>query len=397
MGENWCNFQKGLFYSALLNPGEMNALLYTSSKQNWLLRYKLHHIPFWALYHFTWWTVALGNPMKAFAAIFFTASILKFLFYVIFQALAVYFNLYYLIPKYLEKGRFTQYMVFLLLTTIGVSVLIIPGYYLSAYLAGQTMQEAYGPNGDCFYGYLGTSLPSTLAAMTLAMSIKLGKNWLQTQRKQQLLEKEKLETELNFLKHQFNPHFLFNTINSIFFLIHKNPDMASASLAKFSELLRYQLYECNDKQILLSREISYMENSIELERLRQNDNVEVTLDIDQENSSQWGIAPFILMTFVENAFKHVSKHADKPNWIRMHLEQEGERLYFTVSNSTSDMASNDIVHYGGIGLKNVQRRLDLIYPGQYSLDIQHHNDRFDVSLQLHLTALELSQPLQKIA
>ncbi|PSL27612.1 sensor histidine kinase [Chitinophaga ginsengisoli] len=375
----------------------MNALLHNPSKQNWLLRYKLHHIPFWALYHFIWWTVALGNPVKAFAAIFFTAFILKFLFYVIFQALAVYFNLYYLIPKYLEKGRFTQYIVFLLLTIIGVSLLVIPGYYLSAYVSGQTMQQAYGPNGDCFYGYLGNTLPSTLAAMTLAMSIKLGKNWLQTQRKQQLLEKEKLETELNFLKHQFNPHFLFNTINSIFFLIHKNPDMASASLAKFSELLRYQLYECNDKQILLSKEISYMENSIELERLRQNDNVEVILDIDQEDSNQWGIAPFILMTFVENAFKHVSKHTDKPNWIRIRLTQEGETLNFVVSNSTFDVTSNDIVHYGGIGLKNVQRRLDLIYPGQHSLDIQHHNDRFDVRLQLHLTAGELPQPLQKIA
>ncbi|WP_149695950.1 sensor histidine kinase [Chitinophaga sp. CF418] len=375
----------------------MNALLNYPSKQNWLLTYKLHHIPFWALYHFTWWTVAMGNPVKAFTAIFLTPFILKFLFYLISQALAVYFNLYYLIPKYLERGRFTQYMILLLLTVIGASILVIPGYYLSAFLSGQTMQQAYGVNGDCFYGYLGNTLPSTLAAMTLAMSIKLGKNWLQTQRKQQLLEKEKLETELNFLKHQFNPHFLFNTINSIFFLIHKNPDMASASLAKFSELLRYQLYECNDKQILLSREISYMENSIELERLRQNDNVEVILDIDLENSSQWGIAPFILMTFVENAFKHVSKHTNQPNWIRIDLEQEGEQLNFAVSNSTSDVASNDIVHYGGIGLKNVQRRLDLIYPGQYSLDIQHHNDRFDVRLQLYLTVLEQPLPMQKIA
>lgn len=375
----------------------MNALSYYPSKQNWLLRNKLHHIPFWALYHYIWWTVGMGNPVKAATAIFLSPFILKYLFYVVFQALAVYFNLYYLIPKYLETGRFTHYMIFLLLTIIGASLLIIPGYYLSAFVSGQTMQQAYGANGDCFYGYLGTSLPSTLAAMTLAMSIKLGKNWLQTQRKQQLLEKEKLETELNFLKHQFNPHFLFNTINSIFFLIHKNPDMASASLAKFSELLRYQLYECNDKQILLSKEISYMENSIGLEKLRQNDNVEVSLQMELEDSNQWGIAPFILMTFVENAFKHVSKHADQPNWIRIQLEQDGERLDFSVSNSTSDVVISDIVRYGGIGLKNVQRRLDLIYPGQYSLDIQHNNNSFDVRLQLRLTALELPHPLQKIA
>lgn len=117
------------------------------------------------------------------------------------------------------------------------------------------VQWTYGS----FYNCLGEAIPSTIASITLAMSIKLTKNWLQTERRKQLLEKEKLETELKFLKHQFNPHFLFNSINSIFFLIHKNPDMASASLAKFSELLRHQLYEYNDQQIPLHKEISYLE------------------------------------------------------------------------------------------------------------------------------------------
>jgi LytS/YehU family sensor histidine kinase len=215
------------------------------------------------------------------------------------------------------------------------------------------------------------------------MSIKLAKNWLQTQRRQQLLEKEKLETELNFLKYQFNPHFLFNTINSIFFLIHKNPDKASASLAKFSELLRHQLYECNDTQIPLSQEIAYLENIIDLEKLRQNDNVEVTFDVDKENNLT--IAPFILMTFVENAFKHISKHTDQLNWIRIGLHID-DKLHFSVSNSTSDKVT-DIVHYGGIGLKNVRRRLDLIYPGQYSLDIQNNTTSFEVNLQLQYDKL----------
>lgn len=375
----------------------MNAFLYNPSTQNWFYRYRLYHIPFWGLYHFIWWTVAIGNPFKAASAIFLTAFVMKYLFYVVIQAAAAYFNLYYLIPKYLEKDRFALYISYLLLTILTASLLIIPGYYLSAFLAGQTMEQAYGKAGDCFYQFLGNSIPSTLAAMTLAMSIKLGKNWLQTQRKQQLLEKEKLETELTFLKHQFNPHFLFNTINSIFFLIHKNPDMASASLAKFSELLRYQLYECNDTQILLSKEISYMENSIELERLRQNDNMDVNVEIDHQEAGQWGIAPFILMTFVENAFKHVSRHVDRPNWINIRLMHTGEELTFSVSNSTADAMNQDVVYCGGIGLKNVQRRLDLIYAGLYQLDIQHEDNRFEVNLKLRLSPLTVPQVLQKIA
>jgi two-component system LytT family sensor kinase len=364
--------------------------------KSWLFRYKLYHIPFWFLYNYLWWVVAIGNPVKAANAILFTAFSIKFGFYVIFPALAVYFNLYFLLPKYLEKGRYALYISFLVMTILCASILVIPGYYLSAYASGKTIEQAYGA-GSCYFGFFGTALSSTVASMTLAMSIKLTKNWLQTQRRQQLLEKEKLETELKFLKNQFNPHFLFNTINSIFFLIHKNPDVASASLAKFSDLLRYQLYECNDKQILLSKEIGYMENSIELEKLRQNDNMEVSFQVDQQLPRQLGIAPFILMTFVENAFKHVSKHTDRPNWIRIKVGMEGQQLDFSVANSISDTAVSEVVRYGGIGLQNVQRRLDLIYPGQYELGIQRNSAHFEVRLRLRLSGMLMAQPLQRSA
>jgi LytS/YehU family sensor histidine kinase len=221
--------------------------------------------------------------------------------------------------------------------------------------------------------------------MTLAMSIKLTKNWIQAARKQQVMEKEKLETELKFLKYQFNPHFLFNSINSIFFLIHKNPDMASDSLAKFSGLLRYQLYECNDQQISLDKEITYLKNFIELEKLRQNNNVEVIFEVEQPGTEYLGIAPFILMTFVENAFKHVSKHSNAPNWISIKLKTIDQQLQLLITNSTSPDEANEAVTYGGIGLKNVQRRLDLVYPGQYELNIQHTDNCFEVKLQLKLS------------
>lgn len=374
----------------------MNASVYSELKQRWFIRYKLYHIPFWFLYNYFLWAVTIGNPVKAASTILFTPFIIKYSFYVVFPALAAYVNLYFLIPRYLEKSRFGLYILLLLLTMVVTSICIIPGYYITAYASHSTIQALYGANA-CMFLFFGTAFPATFASMTLAMSIKLTKNWIQTQRRQQLLEKEKLETELNFLKYQFNPHFLFNTINSIFFLIHKNPDMASASLAKFSELLRYQLYECNDKQILLSKEISYLENSIELEKLRQNDNIDISFQQNLQQADQLGIAPFILMTFVENAFKHVSKHTDQPNWIRIKLYLQQQQLHFSVNNSTSHNALNDVVRYGGIGLKNVQRRLDLLYPGQYDLNIQSNHNSFEVKLRLQLAELELPQPLQKTA
>lgn len=370
----------------------MNAAYHTRG-QHWFIRYKLYHIPFWLIYHYCWWATTIGSPVKAASSIFSPYAV-KFLFYVIFQALAVYFNLYFLIPRYLEKNRLVEYISYLLLTILCAAACIVPGYYLSSILSGRSLKELYGAETfNLYYLYTGGPLSTTAASMTLAMSIKLAKSWLQTRQRHQQLEKEKLETELNFLKYQFNPHFLFNTINSIFFLIHKNPDMASASLAKFSELLRHQLYECNDRQILLSKEVAYLENSIGLEKLRQNDNVEVSLHVDQLPFEDLGIAPFILMTFVENAFKHVSKETDRPNWIRIALHLDGHDLDFSVSNSIAQSAFTEVVHYGGIGLKNVQRRLDLIYAGQYDLDIQSNNTCFQVRLRLRLSELIMPLPV----
>ncbi|GAB3494783.1 histidine kinase [Spirosoma knui] len=371
----------------------MPALSNSSPNQNWFFNYKLYHLPFWFVYHYVSWVITWGNPVTVFHTIIILPYALKYSFYVIFQALAVYFNLYFLVPAFLEKSRFVPYIAYFLLTVLCATFCIAGGYYFSAFVSGKTIQKLFGESA-CYYQFLGNALPSTMASMTLAMSIKLTKNWIQTRKRQQLLEKEKLETELKFLRSQFNPHFLFNTINSIFFLIHKNPDMASASLAKFSELLRYQLYECNDQQIPLSKEIAYLENFIELEKLRQNSNVKVTIDIKTHYVDHLGIAPFIVMTFVENAFKHVSRHGNQLNWITIRLALNGQQLSLFVANSTAIEPDNVVIQYGGIGLQNVQRRLDLLYPEQYTLNIQQRPDSFEVTLRVLLTERVSSSPLQ---
>jgi LytS/YehU family sensor histidine kinase len=326
---------------------------------------------------------------------FYSVFVVKGFFYMIFPAFAVYFNLYFLIPRYLQKGRYGWYIFLLVLTTAVCSFLIVPGYFISAWLAGSTGQKMFGitPNWNGIYHAAKEEpMKTTIATITLGMSIKLTKNWIETRRRQQELEKEKLETELKFLKYQFNPHFLFNSINSIFFLIHKNQDMASASLAKFSELLRHQLYESNDPLIPISKEIAYLQNFIELEKLRQNPNLEVVFDVDAEgNIDRLGIAPFILMTFVENAFKHVSHDKDRLNSINIKLDVDHKNLTANITNTTSPDEGKQVVSYGGIGLQNVQRRLDLVYPNVYQLDIDRQPDRFTVKLQLQLDVMELKE------
>ena len=388
-------------------------------KVNRLFEYKLHHLLFWAIYHYCWWTIAMGNPVKSAVAIFGSFFFIKYIFYVVASTVCVCLNLYVLMPRYLEKGKIAAYVTWLSACILTMSALIVPGYYLTAAAMGQSVRQVFQLRDDPFVQLFFTNaFPAMLASMTLGMSIKLTNKWIQTRRRQQLLEKEKLESELKFLKYQFNPHFLFNTINSIFFLIHKNPDKASASLAKFSELLRHQLYECNDMQIDLAKEISYLENFIQLQRLRQNDDVAVSFRMKRRQADNLGIAPFILMTFVENAFKHVSTHADKPNWINIDLQIHRQELNFSISNSCSpDAVAPNGVHPGsfngrhtvssngsgdlngtypgpypgdpakpgGIGLSNVRRRLDLLYDGQYRLNIQNNNSSFDVDLQLQLS------------
>lgn len=353
---------------------------------DWVFKYKLYHLPFWALYHYLWWALYMGSAWEAANNLLLLPTGIKFSFYVIFQAIGVYFNLYFLIPRYLERGRYVQYIGYLLLTIVCTASFIVLGYYVGARFSDRDIKELFNLRSSSFFFlFKSNTLDSTMASMALAMSIKLTKNWIESKRKQELLEKEKLETELKFLKSQFNPHFLFNTINSIFVLIHKNPDMASESLAKFSNLLRYQLYECNEQQIPLAHELAYLENFIELERLRQDENFEIEVQIEQGNS-QLMIAPFILMPFVENAFKHISPSKNQRNWVQLGLKLDQNQLQFEIVNSVSSSyyATPALLDYGGIGLKNVQRRLDLIYPDQFDLNIQEKEDLFQVNLRLNL-------------
>lgn len=322
--------------------------------------------------------------------------VLQLLFYIPILLLAVGFNLYVLIPRYLEKGRFRAYIFVLIATLFGASLCIVSGYYVTAFLARSTVSQLYGP-GLCSYYFFGNAMPAVFASLTFSLCIKMTRVWIQTQRRQQLLEKEQLETELNFLKQQFNPHFLFNTINSIFFLIHKKPDTASGSLARFSDLLRYQLYECNVPRIALIKEINYLKNCIELEKLRQNENVRVSLELDDYPGDELCIAPFMLVTFVENAFKHVSKEPGLPNWITIRLKVDRHRLNFFVSNSKSPGTIGTVFHNSGIGLKNVRRRLDLLYPGRHELKIESDGVSFEVHLDLDLSPIAQDENFDYLA
>lgn len=355
-------------------------------KKSWFFRYKLYHLPFWFAYHCMLWTLTIGSLQTVLANIFFSPLSAKFFVGVVFHAAGVYFNLYSLIPRLLERGRYVAYVACLLLTIGCMSVLLVSGYYASAALSEKTFHEIFGRGPSEFLFFLTAyTLPSSVASTTLGMSVKLAKKWLEAKRRERLLEREKLETELKFLRSQFNPHFLFNTINSIFVLIRKNPDLASEALAKFSDLLRYQLYECNEHQIPLRQELGYLRNFIELQRLRlSSDGPELFLAVDDGHDAGLTVAPFVLIPFVENAFKHVS-HSTGRGWIRIRVETHNDRLHLCVANSVSAKpGSVALLPSGGVGLANVQRRLNLTYPDGHRLSVGHTETEYRVDLLLYL-------------
>ncbi|KZS42359.1 hypothetical protein AWE51_02650 [Aquimarina aggregata] len=353
-----------------------------------ITKYKGHHIAFWAIYHFAWWSIYTGSIWGVLETFEQPYSIVKYLGYVIFQAFAVYFCLYVLIPRYLEKRQYLIFVGLLTLTIIVTSICISTNYYISGWIAGKSTYELFNIHPASFVTiFKQNAFPSSVAAMTLGMSIKLAKNWQESQKRQQILEKEKLETELKFLKSQFNPHFLFNTINSIFVLIDKNTEMASESLVKFSGLLRYQLYECNTSTIPLEKELSYIASFMELESLRQNENFNLETVFPQTLDKDLVIAPFILIPFIENAFKHLSEDKKLKKWIRLTINVLGNELIFNLTNSANydvrDYQLNEKM-YGGLGLKNVQRRLDILYPDNFTLLISKDEDAYAVQLKLNL-------------
>jgi hypothetical protein len=360
-----------------------------------ITKYKLYHLLFWFFYHYFWWSLTSGSMVEAAQNILYSNYTTKFLFYVIMQAMGVYFNLYYLIPRFLQKGKYLIYVPALLITVLFTSAGIIGGYYLNSIVVGVPFEELFQKplSGSGFYElFKSNALPSTLASMTLAMSIKLTKNWMASEKHRNTIEKEKLQTELKFLRSQFNPHFLFNTINSIFVLIHKDQDEASNALAKFSELLRYQLYECNASFISLDQELNYLENFIELQKLRQDrTNLELNIELNKITNYNLKIAPFLLMPFVENAFKHVSHHKSSKNWITIKLRVTGKELLFQVSNSSAILEVALESDTSGIGLHNVKRRLELLYANAHTLNIIKDNSKHKVELSLQLSEIPLEK------
>jgi two-component system, LytTR family, sensor kinase len=255
---------------------------------------------------------------------------------------------------------------------IGV-VLLVSSLGIATYM-NNVFAETYGG----FLSFFAIGFSSTAGTVGGLGAAKLIADRIRKDKLEQQIEKEKLEHELRYLKAQVNPHTLFNAINSIYVLIEKDAKLAGDTLIRLSNLLRFQLYECSADNISIEQELEYLTNFIELEKIRKGKKVKVCVE-KQGSFSGYLIAPFVLIPFIENAFKHVSMFRDKPNEIKIEFSKDQEKLNVSISNTVDNKVDES---GGGIGLKNVSRRLELLYPQQHDLKISKTAELFHINLTL---------------
>lgn len=297
---------------------------------------------------------------------------------VIVFAVVVYVNLLFLFPTYLKPGKYWTYLAAL----VGIAVIFTPLELVIKYLLFSTREAIQIDLIDNMEAYfLGNFLVGGVSSVGKIMT-----DWIAENRKKQQAQNESMQSELRFLKSQINPHFLFNTLNSLYALTLKKSDKAPDIVIKLSEMMRYMLYECNEPQVPLRKEINYLKNYLDLERLRQRDNIEITLEVTGSVTDQ-EVAPLLLIPFLENSFKHGINAAIQGGFVRAKLAVEERSLRFDLENSKGSVlprAPDAARPSGGIGLKNVRRRLTLLYPDRHKLTVRETPSTYAIHLNLDL-------------
>ena len=313
--------------------------MYTIFKKRWL-----YHVIFWVCYYSWYCYFILYTTYQIKSPVFY----LQIMLFYPFDICLVYFNFYVLIPRFLKTKKYFIY-----------ACLVFTGVFIDACVDASIRQ---------FYAHLGVT-----------SAIYLAKQWIENQRLQSEREKTYLQTELNFLKTQINPHFFFNTLNNLYSLALNRSEQTPEVILKLSHLMSYMLYESNEARVSLEKEVNYLQDYADLEKLRFGQRLTIHFEIEG-NMEGVLIPPMILILFVENCFKHGLK--DNIDQVRVDIELKVQSgcLFFSIKNPVSAYIASTGV--SGIGLKNVRRRLDLLFQTNYELIITDDKQEYAVSLKM---------------
>lgn len=339
------------------------------SKNFWL------HISFWCVYlSFSLYQVTVFQ--RRFDSFDWNKGLTLLFIQFVLTLIIAYFNYFFLLPRFLKHKSWGRYILEFVVPLI---IVILARINLHRYIIdGYTYQDRYAYS---------TMFVVQSVIITLFIAIFIGflrfvRDWFEFEATKKEVENEKLTAELNFLKAQINPHFLFNTLNNLYYLAYSKSPNTTEVISKLSQVMRYMIHDSNHPRVLLTKEIEYMENYIDLERLRLNDQTTINFKI-QGNTAGVEVAPLILITFLENAFKHGVTNTSAASWINILIEVTGKELSFVVENSKGSRGVSG-AESSGIGLVNVQRRLELLYPGRHEMKVEDHADRYYIELKLNL-------------
>ncbi|MEM8893046.1 MAG: histidine kinase [Bacteroidota bacterium] len=332
----------------------------------------VQHVLFWALYlHF--YGILYGAYDENFKHAF-----IKEAMYLPVKIITTYFAIYFLLPKYLLKERYISFAIWFAISATLAGIL---QRFVTYYLEYPMFYPA-GQNYPLFIPIkIIKGVVGIYPVVFFAVTIKMLKYWYQSRQTQQELSNQSLEAELKLLKTQIHPHFLFNTLNNLYALTLKKADNAPAMVLKISDLINYMLYECNVKLIGLSKEIKFIENYVEIEKMRFGDRLDFSLSLHGEIEDK-KVPPLLLLPFFENAFKHGVSEELETSWVTASIGIGKGRMKLKLENSKGDFSPSHANGENGIGLKNVKRRLELLYDENYDLQILDEQDTYLVILDI---------------
>jgi LytS/YehU family sensor histidine kinase len=283
-----------------------------------------------------------------------------------------YWNYLFLVPKVYFKRNFRYYLLGLVVSFIVFTELAILITYHLLPIEARDNITFIAP------------LPPFLLIIMIGLSLRLIGDKQRKEKEIAARETENLKSELSFLRSQVSPHFLFNVMNNVVSLARLQPQKVEPTLIKLSSLMRYMLYESDEKKVAITKEVEYLQAYIDLQALRFGDDVKVTFQHDiQENVL---IEPMLFIPFVENAFKHGVGLIQNPE-INIFLENKNNILIFKCLNKYKYDPNDSKDDASGIGLRNVQRRLELLYPALHQLNIEENRDWFEVHLTIKMNRL----------
>jgi sensor histidine kinase YesM len=301
-----------------------------------------------------------------------------------------YTLMYFVIPRFLLKQKYwltAAWTLIAFLVTASISsvigMFVVPAMKTFVF----NYQDAH-PNQVQFHLAMMAGLRGGITIGGIAAAIKLMKYWYVKEQRNLQLQKENMESQLQLLKAQIHPHFLFNTLNNIYSYTQNTSPAAAGMVTALSDMLRFMLYECNQPLVPLSKELKLINDYINLEQIRYGNRLELHLYMPGRTNDLY-IAPLLLLPLIENCFKHGTSHVLDNPWINLQIVLEGKQMRMKLINGKVDTPGNEKLSHG-IGISNVRKRLDFLYQGKHELEITSDEDVFIVNLKIELEQKESS-------